>query len=77
MYFDPQPVISSMQYECETFDRAINRVLNSWDDRVSESMQASCIGNLASAGQNAVNTMTTHGNIIADLLDEMEYFARR
>lgn len=77
MYFDPKPVIGNMEYECDTFDKAINRVLESWDDKVSESMQTSCIGELAGAGQNAVDTMTTYGNRIADILDEMRYFAYR
>ena len=77
MYFDPKPVIGKMEYECDTFDKAINRVLESWDDKVSESMQTSCIGELAGASQNAVDTMTTYGNRIADILDEMRYFAYR
>ena len=77
MYFNPQPVIGSMQNECEIFDRAINRVLESWDDRVSASMQTTCIGNLANAGQKAVNTLTIHSNKILNLLNEMEFYARR
>ena len=75
MYYNPQPIIGSMQDACISYNNAINRVLESWDDKVSESMQTSCIGELAGAGQSAVDTMTTYGTRIADILDEMRYFA--
>lgn len=77
MYFNPQPIIGSMQDACRCYNDAINRVLDSWDDKVSESMQVNCIGHLTNAGQEATNAMTEHGNKIADLLEEMSYYAYR
>ena len=77
MCFNPQLIIGSMQDACQCYNDAINRVLDSWDDKVSESMQVNCIGRLTNAGQDAADAMTQHGNAIADLLSEMQYFALR
>ena len=77
MYFNPQPIISSMQNACSDYNKSINRVLQSWDDRVSDSMQTSCIGRLTQTGQSAASTMYQHGNNISNILSEMEFFARR
>jgi len=77
MFFNPQSVIGNMHDQCDNYNRAMDRVLNSWDDRVSASMQASCVAQLISEGQEAVNTMETHSRNILNLLDEMEMFARR
>ena len=77
MFFNPQSVIGNMHDQCDNYNRAIDRVLNSWVDRVSASMQASCVAQLINEGQEAVNTMETHSRNILNLLDEMEMFARR
>ena len=77
MYFNPQPIIGSMEDSCRVYNDAINRVIESWNDKVSDRMQVSCIGELTQAGQNATQTMINYGNSISDLLSEMEYFARR
>ena len=55
----------------------MDRVLESWDDRVSASMQASCVAQLINEGQETVNIMETHSRNILNLLDEMEMYARR
>lgn len=77
MYFNSRSIISSMQDACISYNNAINRVLDSWNDKVSESMRASCIGNLAKVGQKATDAMTKYGNTIENLLKEMEFYAWR
>ena len=41
MFFNPQSIIGSMQDQCDIYNRAMDRVLQSWDDRVSASMRCS------------------------------------
>lgn len=77
MFFSPQSVIGNMYDQCDIYNGAMDRVLDSWNDRVSASMQASCVTQLISEGQNATNIMETHSRNILNLLDEMEMYARR
>lgn len=77
MFFNPKSIIGSMQDQCDIYNRAMDRVLQSWNDRVSASMQISCVAQLISEGQNATNIMETHSRNILNLLDEMEMYARR
>ena len=76
-YFQPQPIIDEMQEEWKSFDRAINRVVHYWDDKVSEAMQTTCIGELANVGHNTTNVMIQYSKKITDLIEEMEYYANR
>lgn len=77
MFFNPQSIIGSMQDQCDIYNRAMDRVLQSWDDRVSASMQTSCVAQLINEGQSAASTMESYSRSILNLLDEMEMYARR
>lgn len=77
MFFNPQSIIGSMQDQCDIYNRAMDRVLNSWDDRVSDSLQTSCISQLLRAGKDSIEILKSHSKTIEQLLDEMEMYARR
>lgn len=77
MYFNPQSIISNMHDEHYLYKRAIERVLDSWDDRVSQTLQTSCIAQLSRAGNDSIETFESHSKTIEQLLDEMEMYARR
>lgn len=77
MFYNPQTINGNMHEQCDIYNRAMDRVLDSWNDRVSASIQASCVTQLISEGQNATNIMETHSRNILNLLDEMEMYARR
>jgi hypothetical protein len=77
MFFNPQSIISNMDAQCDTYNRAMDRVLVSWDDRVSARMQASCVAQLRNEGHNALSSMNIQAKNILNLLDEMEMYARR
>ena len=77
MFFNPQSIIGNMQNQCDIYNRAMDRVLNSWDDRVSNALQTSCISQLLRAGKDSIDTLESHSRTIEQLLDEMEMYARR
>ena len=70
MLFDS--AMSNMMSSYGTFDSAIDRVLDSWDDRVSAALNAGCINELSNAASEAQSAINDHSARIQSALSEME-----
>jgi hypothetical protein len=77
MFFNPQPILGSMQSDYDSFDRSVDRVLDAWDDRVATMIQADGVNTLTQAAEGAISTMETEGHALMSLIDNMEFYARR
>lgn len=77
MKYKPDSIINRMNDESMIVDRAIDRVIDYWDDKVSEHIRASTINVLTRSANNIVNDYRERSDIVLNLLDEMEMYARR
>ena len=70
--FNPQSIAGDMYAHIEDLDRAINRVVYSWDDRVAASVRADSVNQLMQSAQQALGNMQHYGGQISSHLAEME-----